>query len=116
MMHRSGHRHDPLRPTESSGRGGATSVRSMEPSPPSGPPHAVRHPSGMWEDAYGALGPAKPGLGPRQDPTSEFPTGPAVGERLPDIVAPDQHGDLVDVHTDRAGRPAVVVFYRSAVW
>ena len=76
----------------------------------------MRHESGYWEDEYGALGPAKPGLGPRQDPVGEFPTGPAVGERLPDIVATDQTGAIVDLHADRADRGAVVVFYRSAVW
>jgi hypothetical protein len=79
-------------------------------------PHAARHESGYWEDRYGALGPAKPGLGPRQDPVGEFPTGPEIGTVLPDIVAADQRGRLVDVHADRAGRPAVLVVYRSAVW
>lgn len=72
--------------------------------------------SGMWEDEFGALGPVRPGLGPRQDPTGEFPTGPGIGSRLPDIVAPNQHGEIVDVHADRGERAAVVVFYRSAVW
>ena len=43
-------------------------------------------------------------------------TGPEIGERLPDFVLPDQHGNAVDLHADRAGAPAVVVFYRSAVW
>ncbi len=79
-------------------------------------PVAVRHESGLWEDEYGLLGPAKPGVGPRQDPLGDFPTGPALGERLPDIVAPSHRGQPVDVHADRGGRPAVVVFYRSAVW
>jgi hypothetical protein len=79
-------------------------------------PHATRHESGYWEDEYGALGPARPGLGPRQDPVGEFPTGPSLGERLPDIAASDQNGVAVDVHADRGDRGAVVVFYRSAVW
>ena len=43
-------------------------------------------------------------------------TGPNVGDRLPDFVLPDSFGQEVDFHTHRAGRPAVVVFYRSAVW
>lgn len=77
---------------------------------------AFRHESGLWDDGSGALGPAKPGLGPRQDPDEIFPTGPAIGETLPDIVAPAHTGALVDMHEARAGRPAVVVFYRSAVW
>jgi hypothetical protein len=79
-------------------------------------PYAKLHESGMWENQHGALGPFKPGIGPRSDPMGEFPTGPAVGERLPDIVAPSTTGEMVDVHAHRAGRGAVVVFYRSAVW
>jgi hypothetical protein len=43
-------------------------------------------------------------------------TGPEVGTRLPDFALPDAGGRIVDLHRDRAGRPAVVVFYRSAVW
>ncbi len=42
--------------------------------------------------------------------------GPRVGERFLDVVLPDQHGDAVDLHAARAGRRALVVFYRSARW
>lgn len=42
--------------------------------------------------------------------------GPAVGERFPDIRLPDQSGATVDLHAARAGRRALVVFYRSADW
>jgi peroxiredoxin len=42
--------------------------------------------------------------------------GPMEGRRFPDVRLPDQTGALVDVHTHRAGRPALVVFYRSAEW
>lgn len=42
--------------------------------------------------------------------------GPAVGEPFPNISLPDQHGRTVDLHAARAGRPAMVVFYRSAGW
>lgn len=69
-----------------------------------------------WVDHLGFQGPLKPGTGGRRDPKGGFPTGPDIGQRLPDIVAHDDQGRLVDVHTDRAGRPAVVLFYRSAVW
>jgi len=48
--------------------------------------------------------------------SAEFPTGPAIGERLPDFVLPNQRGEAVDFHLDRAGRKAAVVFQRSAVW
>ena len=42
--------------------------------------------------------------------------GPAVGARFPDVVLPDQHGHLVQLHQARAGRRALVVFHRSASW
>jgi hypothetical protein len=47
---------------------------------------------------------------------ADFPTGPALGERLPDFRLPNQRGEWVDFHADRAGRKAAVVFQRSAVW
>ena len=42
--------------------------------------------------------------------------GPRVGERFPDVVLPDQHGQPFDLHKTRAGRKGLVVFYRSAGW
>jgi peroxiredoxin len=42
--------------------------------------------------------------------------GPKVGERFPDIRLPDQGGHIVDLHAARDGRPALVIFYRSASW
>lgn len=44
------------------------------------------------------------------------PTGPAVGERLPDFTLPDAFGRPVHFHEDRGQRKAALVFYRSAVW
>jgi peroxiredoxin len=50
-------------------------------------------------------------------PIIEFDTiGPAVGARFPDLRLPDQTGAIVDLHAARAGRRALVVFYRSADW
>jgi len=69
-----------------------------------------------WIDHLGFSGPFQPGTGPRSDPASAFPTGPAIGEHLPAIVGTDQHGNRIDVHEHRNGRPLVVVFFRSAVW
>ena len=43
-------------------------------------------------------------------------TGPEAGERLPDFVLPNAFGQEIDFHAHRGERPAVVVFYRSAVW
>ncbi len=70
----------------------------------------------QWEDAEGYIMPLPPASGPRRIPRHDFPTGPDVGEVLPDVVAVDQNGRTVDLHQDRAGAPAVLVFYRSAVW
>ncbi len=42
--------------------------------------------------------------------------GPKVGEAFPDVRLPDQSGAMVDLHTRRRGRRAVVVLHRSAVW
>ena len=44
------------------------------------------------------------------------PTGPAIGERLPDFELPDAYGKPVSFHADRGKRKAALVFYRSAVW
>ncbi len=48
--------------------------------------------------------------------SDDFPSGPAVGERLPDFTLPNQHGEMIDFQQHHAGQKAVVVFYRSAVW
>ena len=42
--------------------------------------------------------------------------GPRVGDRFPDLRLLDQRGQVVDLHAARAGRRALVVFYRSADW
>ena len=62
-------------------------------------------------DAPGPLGhPGRAGL------PKGHPTGPEVGKRLPDFTLPDALGREVSFHADRGDSPAVVVFYRSAVW
>jgi peroxiredoxin len=49
--------------------------------------------------------------------STDFTTiGPQVGERFPDVVLPDQHGNRVDLHAVRGDRRALVIFYRSARW
>ncbi|MDE0846472.1 MAG: hypothetical protein ACJ05G_12330 [Actinomycetota bacterium] len=68
------------------------------------------------EDADGYIGPMPAGSGPRSNPLGEFPTGPAVGERLPDVVALNSDGHTVDLHSDRNGQQAVLIFTRSVVW
>ena len=47
---------------------------------------------------------------------SGHPTGPAVGDVMPDFELPDAHRQAVRFHADRAGAKSVVVFYRTAVW
>jgi hypothetical protein len=69
-----------------------------------------------WRDHLGFIGPLKPGTGGRIEAKDEFPTGPAIGEPLPDIVAPNHDGRMVDAHAERGDGPLAVVFYRSAVW
>ncbi len=62
-------------------------------------------------EAPAALGhPGRSGL-----PDGE-PTGPEVGDRLPDFVLPDASGKPIRFDEDRGGSKAVVVFYRSVVW
>lgn len=48
--------------------------------------------------------------------TDDYPTGPAVGERLPAFTLPDQHGTPIDFAAATAGGRAVVFFHRSAAW
>lgn len=70
----------------------------------------------FWRDQDGFLSPIRPGEGPRRNPEGQFPTGPAVGTELPEIVALDSSGTTFDLHADRGDRAAIVVFHRSAVW
>ena len=43
-------------------------------------------------------------------------TGPDIGEQLPDFRLPDQAGQVVHYDAARAGKKALVLFYRSASW
>ena len=54
---------------------------------------------------------------PAQFPSTDFSiVGPQVGERFPDVVLPDQHGNPVDLHAARGERRALIIFHRSARW
>jgi hypothetical protein len=54
---------------------------------------------------------------PARFPAPDFSTiGPPAGERFPDVVLPDQHGRLIDLHAERGSRRALIVFHRSARW
>ena len=52
----------------------------------------------------------------RTPETYDFPTGPAVGEPLPDFTLPDQSGRPVNFSEARGGNRALVMFHRSARW
>ncbi len=52
----------------------------------------------------------------RMPPTEDFPTGPAIGDLLPDFTLPDQTGAPRTFNATRAGDRALVVFYRSTRW
>ncbi len=52
----------------------------------------------------------------RTPETDDFPTGPAVGELLPDFTLPDQNNNMVNFTAARQGKRAMVVFHRSARW
>ena len=67
-------------------------------------------------DALGFDAPAPLGHPGRAGLDAGHPTGPEVGERLPDFTLPDAHGRPVSYHEDRGGAKSVVVFFRSAVW
>ncbi len=54
--------------------------------------------------------------GRRYPASHDFPSGPKVGERLPDFRLSNQKGELIDYHEHRGDSKSIVVFYRSAVW
>ena len=55
-------------------------------------------------------------LGRRTPESDDLPTGPAVGDPLPDFTLPDQHGQPVNFTEARDGKRALVVFHRSTRW
>ncbi len=67
-------------------------------------------------DHLGFDAPAPLGHPARSNMPEGAPTGPAIGERLPDFQLTDHTGRLVDFHADRRHAKAAVVFFRSAVW
>ena len=69
-----------------------------------------------YRDEFGLLAPIPASHGQRRAPAEGFFSGPEIGERLPDFELPSADGKTIDFHTNRAGKKAAVVFYRSAVW
>ncbi len=70
----------------------------------------------QFEDEYGFVAPLPVTSNQRRIAPEGFPTGPAIGERLPDFELRDQIGRTVRFHADRGSARAAVVFFRSAVW
>ena len=52
----------------------------------------------------------------RSPESEDFPTGPDLGERLPDITLSDQHGNAVNIEEARGEGRALVMFHRSVRW
>jgi hypothetical protein len=76
----------------------------------------MSEPGPEYEDEYGFVAPLPMTSGQRKLAPEDQPTGPALGERLPDFELSDQHGRRVRLHEDRGRSKAAVVFFRSAVW
>ena len=70
----------------------------------------------QFSDDYGFKGPLPVTSTQRIVPTGDFPPGLAIGEHAPDFTLPNQFGQAVSLHEDRAGSRAAVLFFRSAVW
>lgn len=69
-----------------------------------------------YEDELGFVAPLPASDGQRLIPPEGFPTGPALGELLPDFELPAADGRTIRLHADRGRSKAVLTFLRSAVW
>jgi hypothetical protein len=49
-----------------------------------------------FSDTHGYTAPKPNGTGPRSNPIGDFPTGPEIGERLPDVVALNKNGEAFE--------------------
>ena len=70
----------------------------------------------QYYDEFGFYSPQELTRATRRQPESDFHTGPEIGEGVPPIVLPDQHGILRDVAKSLRANGGVVVFHRSAYW
>jgi hypothetical protein len=66
-------------------------------------------------DAFVTSDPKSPPTG-RNPESPDFPSGPDIGKRLPEINLQDQHGNWVNLEQSRGDRRALVVFHRSVRW
>jgi len=68
-----------------------------------------------YRDEFGGVGPLPVTDGQRRPPAEGFFTGPEIGAPFPDIRLRAARGEKLDLHADRDGSKAAVVFFRSAV-
>ena len=80
------------------------------------PAHENLEPGTQTDDLGVTLGIPASHPARRYPASEEFPTGPEIGERLPEFSLLNQWGRIVDYHADRGDSKSIVVFYRSAVW
>ena len=80
------------------------------------PAHENLEPGAQTDDLGVTLGIPASHPARRYPASEEFPTGPEIGDRLPEFSLLNQEGRLVDYHGDRGDSKSIVVFYRSAVW
>jgi hypothetical protein len=69
-----------------------------------------------YTDEFGFTAPLPTTDGARRIPPEGFPTGPEIGDVLPDFTLPAADGRTVRLHEDRGNSKAAVMFFRSAVW
>ncbi len=91
-------------------------VAAQGPDPPVKSAHEDLEPGTRTDDLGITIGIPASHPARRYPASHEFPTGPKIGERLPEFSLPNQEGRIVDYHADRGDSKSVVVFYRSAVW
>jgi len=65
--------------------------------------------------AFSALTLAPGGLNAQPEPAS-IPTGPAVGEKIPEFEAVDQFGHRQTFATLKGAKGLLLLFHRSADW
>ncbi len=94
----------------------ATATVSGQAPDPVRPAHEGLEPGARTDDLGITVGIPASHPGRRYPASHEFPSGPAVGERLPEFSLPNQAGQIVDYHADRGDSKSIVVFFRSAVW
>ena len=73
-------------------------------------------PYAAYRDEFGLVGPLPATDGQRMIPDEGFFSGPEVGQPLPGFTLRNASKKWIDLHADRAGAKAAVVFFRSAVW